>query len=156
MKIRKRIAFIIYFINSLVTIIFGIAYLFCSTIMPYHQEAIKMNWGELSPSLQVLLQALIKMSAAGNFVTGLSILLLLFIPFRQGAQWAHWAIPLLAIIWNGFGLYVMATVATKTSASTPWPFTVLGIIAIIIAFILSPGFGKNHQEKPENTRGKRL
>jgi len=145
MSKRDKIAFVIYFVGSLSLIAFSVVYLFCSTIMPYHQEAIKMNWEELSAGLQILLQALIKMVAAGFFVTGLSVLILLFIPFRRGAQWAHWAIPLLGIVWNGFSLYVTATVAIKTHASTPWSGVVVGTIFIIIAFILSPGFGKSYR-----------
>ena len=144
MNRRDKIAFAIYFVGSLALIAFGIVYLSCSTIMPYHQEAINMNWEEISTGLQVLLQALIKVAAAGFFVTALSVLILLFIPFRRGAQWAHWAIPLLGIVWNGFSLWVTATVAMKTHASTPWPASIVGLIFVIVAFTLSPGFGKSH------------
>ncbi len=146
MDVRDKIAFVIYFVGSLALIAFGIAYLFCSTIMPYHQEAINMNWEELSTGLQILFQALIKVAAAGFFVTGISALVLLFIPFRKGAPWAHWAIPLVGIVWNGFTLWVTATVAIKTHALTPWPATLAGIIFIIVAFVLSPGFGKRYAE----------
>ena len=150
---RDKIAFVIYFACSLALIAFGIVYLSCSTFMPYHQQAIKMNWEELGTGQQVLFQALMKMAAAGCFVTGLSTLILLFIPFRRGAPWAHWAIPLLGIVWNGFSLYVTGTVAIKTHASTPWPAAVAGTIFMIIAFILSPGFGKRYRAEPK-TMGK--
>ena len=142
MSTRDKIAFIIYFLGALGSIAFGIAYLSCSTIMPYHQETINTTWEELSTGLQVLLQALIKLGAAGLFVTGLSMLILLLIPFRRGEKWAHWAIPLLGIIWGGFSLYVSATVAIKTHASSPWPAAIVGIIMMVLAFILSPSFGE--------------
>ncbi len=151
MSMRDKIAFFLYFIFSLALIAFGIVYLFCSTIMPYHQEAIGMNWEELSTGLRVLVQAFIKVTAAGFFVAGLSTLILLFIPFRGGAQWVRWAIPLLGIVWNGFALFVTATVAIKTHASTPWPAALLGVIVIIVAFILSSGFGKNYQAESKTT-----
>ncbi len=83
MSKRDKIAFVIYFVGSLSLIVFSIVYLSCSTIMPYHQEAIKIAWEELSTELQILLQAFIKMVAAGFFVTGLSALILLLIPFRK-------------------------------------------------------------------------
>ena len=145
MSKKDRIAFIIYFLSALGSITFGIAYLSCSTIMPYHQEAINTSWEELSTGLQVLLEALVKLVAAGFFVTGLSMLILLLIPFRRGEKWAHWAIPIVGIVWSGFSLYVSATVAIKTHASTPWPASIAGIIMIVAAFILSPGLGKNHR-----------
>tara|TARA_B110000881_G_scaffold159603_1_gene142540 strand:- start:52 stop:306 length:255 start_codon:yes stop_codon:yes gene_type:complete len=84
-------------------------------------------------------------------VTGLSILILLLIPFRGGVRWAHWAIPLLGIVWYGFTLFVTATVAIKAHASTPWPAALVGIILIVVAFILSPGFGKSYRAKSDAT-----
>ncbi len=100
-----------------------------------------MTWEELGPRLQVLLQCFIKIAAAGFLVTGLTLLILLFIPFRQGEQWAHWAIPLLGIVFFGFSLYCAARQAIKTHVATPWPVNLLVMIMNIVAFILSPGFG---------------
>ena len=153
MSKKDKIAFVIYFVGSAFLIGFGIMYVSCSTIMPYHKEVIKMNWEELSIGVQILLQALIKMLAAGFFVAGLSALILLLIPFRRGAQWAHWAIPLVGFIWNGFSLFVTGAVAMKTGASTPWPSAVIGTILIILAFILSPGFGKSNGTELKVTGG---
>jgi hypothetical protein len=151
MSTRDKFAFVIYFIGSLALIVFGIVYLSCSTIMPYHQEAINMNWEELSTGLQVLLNGLIKMAGAGFFVTGLSILILLLIPFKRGAQWTHWAIPLLGLVWHGFSLCITAIVAIKTHASTPWLAALVGVIFTIVAFILSPGFGRNFRPESKTT-----
>jgi hypothetical protein len=138
---RDTIAFVIYFVCVLGPIGFGVLLLFCKTILPYHKKVMNMTWEDLGPGLQVLLQCFTKIAAAGFLVNGLAVLILLFIPFRQGEQWAHWAIPLLLIILNGFGLYCAAKQAIKTHVGTPWPASVLAIIMAIVAFILSPGFG---------------
>lgn len=139
---KEKVAFVIYLGNALAWIGFGIVYMACPTIMPYHRQAIGMDFEELSAGVQVLLQALIKMTAAGFFVAGFACLILLLIPFRNGAQWAHRSIPLLGIIWNGISLWVTTTVAIKAHAATPWPAAAAGIIVLVIAYCLSPGTAK--------------
>lgn len=137
MKIREKIAFVLYMINGLICIIFGFRYLFCDTIMPYHQQAIGMKWTELEPGLQVLLNGLIKMTASCFFILGITTFVLLIIPFRRGERWAGWFIPALAFFWLGFGLYVPINIALKTQASTPWPASIVGLVFTVIAFLLS-------------------
>ncbi|MDY6824815.1 MAG: hypothetical protein SWH68_13610 [Thermodesulfobacteriota bacterium] len=136
---KEKIAYLIYLINALAWIGFGFVYLFCSTLMPYHRQAIGMDFEDLSAGVQVLLQALINMTAAGFFVAGLACLILLVIPFKNGARWAHRAIPFLGIVWNGISLWVTATVAVKAGAATPWPAAAAGIVLLVIAYCLAPG-----------------
>jgi hypothetical protein len=137
MKTKVKVAFAIYFVGCLILVGFGVAYLLCSTVMPYHQQAIGTNWEELSTGIQVLLQALIKMASAGFLVMGIYGLIILFIPFRRGERWAYWAIPIPAFLWNGFSLYVTTKVAIATGASTPWPASVIGLVMVAVAFVLS-------------------
>ena len=145
MKTKVKIAFAIYLVGCLMLIGFGVAYLLCSTVMPYHQQAIGTNWEQLSKGMQVLLQALIKMASAGFLVMGINGLILLFIPFRRGERWAYWAIPIIAFLWNGFSLYVTAKVAIATGASTPWAASVIGLVMVAVAFILSVGTGEKQK-----------
>ena len=142
MKGKDKIAFFIYLLGVLTLFAFGIAYLICPTIMPYHHEAIGTPWETLGLGVQVLLQALIKMTAAGFFVCALSIAVILFIPFRRGEKWAHRAIPILALVMLGISLYVTLKVAWATGASTPWPASLVGLLLAIIAFVISPGTAK--------------
>lgn len=140
MKIREKIAFVLYMINGLFCIIFGFRYLFCDTIMPYHQQAIGMKWTELEPGLQVLLNGLIKIAASCFFILGITTIVLLIIPFRKGERWAKWFIPALMFLWLGFGLYVPINIALKTQASTPWPASIVALAITVIAFLLSGVF----------------
>lgn len=139
---RDKIAFGIYFLLALTSIAFGVVYLFCSTIMPYHRVAIGIPWEQLSTGMQAVLQGLIKVSAAGFLVTGISFVALLIIPFRRGDQWAKWLIPILGSVWNIIGIYVTIMIAMKTPAVTPWPAAIAAMVLLIVAFILAPGLGK--------------
>ena len=140
MSERDTIAFVLYFLSAIGSIAFGVLLLSCKTFLPYHKKAINMAWEELSSGLQILIQSFIKLVAGGFFLVGFAILILLLIPFRQGEHWAHWTIPLLAIVWSAFCLFVTARITVKTHVATTWPVSVLAIIITVIAFVLSPGF----------------
>ena len=142
MNRKDKTAFFIYLFGVLTLFAFGIAYLTCPTLMPYHHEAIGNQWDALDHSVQILFQALIKMTAAGLFVTGLSIAVILFIPFRRGEKWAHRTIPAVALVMVGISLSVTLKVAWETGASTPWPANLVALLLTIIAFIISPGSAK--------------
>ena len=150
MNTRDKIAFNIYLVVALAWIAFGIVYISCPSFMPYHRQAVSMPWEALDPGLQVLIQAFMKMAAAGFFVSSLAVLVLLFIPFRRQARWAHRAIPLLGIVWNVLSVYVTSVVAAETGASTPWHVAAAGTVFMITGFILSPGSGRKIVFRPHD------
>jgi len=147
MKTKVKIAFAIYFVGCLTSIGFGVTYLLCSTVMPYHQQAIGAKWEDLSTGLQVLLQALIKMASAGFLLLAISGMIILFIPFRHAERWAYWAIPIMGYVWNGISLYVTLRVAITTGASTPWVVALIGLIMVTVAFILTITSDKKYIER---------
>ena len=139
MNKRDKIAFTIYLVVCLLGFAFGIVYLACPTVMPYHHQAIGTDWNDLGPDLQVMLANFVNFAGAG-FITGsLSCLIMLLIPFRRGEFWAKRAIPLVLMVFNAFCLYVSATVAAKTEASPPWPLSIVVIVFLLVAYIVSPG-----------------
>ena len=83
--------------------------------------------------------------AGTGLLTGLlSILIMILIPFRRGELWAKWAIPLLLIVFNVFCLYFSATVAAETGASTQWPLSIVTIIVVLAAYIISSSIKKHY------------
>lgn len=146
MKTKEKIAFVLYMINGLTSIIFGFIYLFCETVMPYHQQAIGIKWADLGPGLQVMLNGFTKFAASGFFILGITIIVLLIIPFRKGERWVKWFIPALTLVWLGFGLYIPIKIALKTQASTPWIGSAAALAINIIAFLLSGAFSKTRTE----------
>ena len=111
--------------------------------MPYHHQAIGVDWEDLGPGLQVMLVNFVNFAGAGFISGSLSCLIMLLIPFRRGELWAKRAVPLILMVFNGFCLYVSVTVAAKTDASTPWPLSIAVIIVILAGYIISSGVQKN-------------
>jgi hypothetical protein len=86
-------AFICYLIASLGGVLMGLTYLVRSKFMPYHREALGQNWDQLDRRLQTLLIALMRSVGGAGVGASVSVLIMLFIPFRAGELWAHYAIP---------------------------------------------------------------
>jgi hypothetical protein len=142
MSVRKKIAFAIYFLNCLSLVGFGAVYFFSPTLMSYHQQVIGRTWEELGTGIRIIFHAMLKATGAGFLVTGISGLLLLFIPFKRGEDWASWALPFILLFWNAGVAYVSAGIALKAGVVTPWPIPVLGMVMLIVALIFSPPSAK--------------
>lgn len=139
MNVRMKLAFACYFVALLVLAGFGFVYLFRTSFMPYHAVAVGMPWGDVPSNFQVLILALMKVTGSGFLTIVIIEYILLFIPFRQGAAWARWAIPLGGILICGGTLYVTLYVATHSPANPPWYLALAGFLFFPAGFILSLG-----------------
>ena len=146
MSKRMKVAFCCHLLAILGLAIVGLIYLFRSEFMPYHAVAVGRNWAEVESPFQILILALVKAFGGTNFSTALSMGILLFIPFRQGIQWARWAIPAIGYAAELPSLYVTLTVTLNTPATPPWKAVVLVMVLLLIGLILSLESGENSQQ----------
>lgn len=137
MRTRVKIAFACYLFVASAGIVFGLRYILASQILPYHQEAVGVSWGDLSPRIQKMFLAYVHGGGMSMVLWGLAMLILLFIPFRRGEVWSRWALPLLCIPGQLFTLYVALDLHLSTHASTPWPLAAFMIIVMLVASVLS-------------------
>ena len=144
MNTKMKIAFSSYFIALLLLASFGIIYLFSPKFMPYHAEAVRMNWSSVDAGFQVLILALMKSYGAATIGMVLSLGALLIKPFREGQYWVKYVIPAICLIFTIPALYVTLYVRAKTSAATPWIAVVVGMILVAIGFVFSI-YSENHK-----------
>jgi len=137
MSKRMKIAFCCHLLAILSLAIIGLIYLFRSEFMPYHAVAVGRKWVEVESAFQILILALVKAFGGANFSTALAMGILLFIPFRQGIQWARWAIPAIGFAAELPALYVTLSVTLNTPATPPWKGVVLIMIFLLMGLILS-------------------
>lgn len=130
-------ASVCYGLAALVSMVFGAAYLVRSQFMPYHEEAIGLPWQQLDQRLQTLLLALMRTTGGGLLMGGISLAILLLIPFRAGEPWARFAIPAMGLVGGLPTLYATILVRSRTHAHTPVAASATGIVLLIIGFILS-------------------
>lgn len=114
-------------------ILFGLLYSVRPQIMPYHCDVLETAWEDIDPKYQLMLRALMNGGGYNSLSTGLFMLLLLLIPFRNGEDWAAYAIGGIGLVSSlpiGFIVYRVK----KNSAGKP-PFG----LTIVVNFLLLGG-----------------
>jgi hypothetical protein len=115
----------------------GVVYLLRGDFMPYHVVAVGTPWSEVPHPYQVLVLTLYKLTGAAWVVIALSLLVLLFGPFRQGLLWAKRAVPALILIQGAGVMNAMAYISLNSPAMPPWAFTIAVIVLTIVGFFFS-------------------
>ena len=115
----------------------GVVYLLRSDFMPYHAVAVGMPLSEVPHPFQVLILTLYKLTGAAWVVLALSLLVLLFGPFKQGVLWARRAIPALILIQGAGVMNAMGYITLNSPATPPWTFTIAVIALTIVGFFFS-------------------
>jgi len=137
MKATFLVAFVCYSLCILGTAALAVIYLVRPKFMPYHEEAVGLSWQQLDQRMQVLLLSLMRAVAGGMLGGCVSIAFLLIIPFRAGASWAYYAIPLIGLVTGLPSLYGMVLVRSRTKAHTPIAVSAACIGLIVIGIIFS-------------------
>ncbi len=97
----------------------GLRYVLASEYMPYHEEATRIPWGDLSAAFQGTFLGFMKVQGAGSFSMGLTVVLLTLLGLRQGVTWSFWALPLVAITYLGLAAYSTFVMNATTAGGPP-------------------------------------
>ena len=137
MATNMKLSFLCYLAATLLLIAFGVVYTLRTEFMPYHSVAVGMPWAEVNPSFQLLILALMRVVGSSFLALGLLVLILLFGPYRQGYEWALWAIPASGLIVCSGTLYATLSIKFNTPASPPWGASILAAMLLLSGFLLS-------------------
>ncbi len=132
---NTKISFYCYMATSVFFIIGSIIYTACPTIMPYHHEALGVEWEALSINLKVLLISSVKATAAGFFTTGIACLFLIKFAWRQ--RWSNYCLLILNVFWLLPLLIIGICIANVTGARTPWPLAATLLLIALTGFFFS-------------------
>jgi len=118
-------------------IVFGIRYLRSTEFQPYHRAALGRDWNTLDPALQVLLLSFIRGLGGVLLAIAISTIALLIFPFREGATWATYVLPLPLLVTGTTALWGTRSVAQATGAPVPVNQALIAIGLTVIGFVLS-------------------
>lgn len=128
----QNLSFCLYGLATLATILIGLLYATRREVMPYHLQALEASsWNEIDPKYQFLLKALLNGGGYYGLSVGLFMLVMLLIPFRNGEDWAGYAIGLMGLI-GTFPLGVIVYRVRRYTAGNP----PLGIMIVINLFLI--------------------
>jgi len=142
----QKIAFAFYLINALILLAFGVRYFFADRLMPYHAETLGLARDGLSAAYSIVFVTLYRATGAGMLVIGITIIVLLAVPFRDRQAWSRWALTAIGVIYGGLSLYLTLALQAETSAFVPWPGPAVAVVTIIAAHFLATGIGQDQDE----------
>jgi len=127
-----QISFYAYALATLLTLVIGIVYASRRQVMPYHLKALETSWDDIDPKYQLMLRLFLNGGGWYGISTGLFMLLLLFIPFRNGEVWAGLAIGIVGLIGALSLTLIVYTVKSKTKGDPPlWLMIVICLLLVI-------------------------
>jgi hypothetical protein len=126
-----------YGLAALLSATFGVIYLARPRFMPYHQQALGMPWNQVDPRLQALLIGLMRTAGGGLFASAVSIVIMLWIPFRAGEAWPRFSIPIVGLATAAPALYATILVRKRTGAHSPVSAAAAGVGLIVLGAVLS-------------------
>lgn len=127
----------IYMVCNTFILFFGILYGCRLKLMPYHEEVIKMKWGDLHPEMQALFRALFAGISIPFIIIAILNYSILLFPFRRGEYWAILVVPMAGILFSLVGFIVPQYLHKMTGAKTPRLPGVIGTAVYSLGLVFS-------------------
>lgn len=126
------ISFYCYAVATLLTILIGLLYASRKQIMPYHLQALETSWEAIDAKYQFMLKMLLNGGGFYGLSSGFFMLILLWIPFRDGQLWAGYTIGLVGLVGTLPLGYIVYQVKTKTNGNPPlWIMVIVNLLLIV-------------------------
>lgn len=133
--LAENIAFWLYSLATLATLLIGLVYASRRQVMPYHLKALETSWEEIDPKYQFMLKALLNGGGYFGLSVGLFMLILLLIPFRAGEAWAGYAIGVIGLVGTLPLGYIVYRVKKYTAGNPPFAVMIVINLMLIIGLI---------------------
>ena len=137
MSMKLKVSFGLYLINALVLFGFAFRYFFADRLMPYHAETLGVARDGLSGGYPLVFTTLYRAVGTGMLVTGVTVLVLLLIPFRGHQAWSRWALSGIILLYACLSLFLTLAYQAGTTADVPWPGPAVAVVTIVIAHFLA-------------------
>jgi len=113
----------------------GCVYLSLSQYMPYHAEAIQLEWDSLDANFQGLILGFLKGLGSGAFVAGTAVLWMAGKSLRESPQPFVVLMPFVAISYSSLLCFATYTVYTNTAGNPPLLLNFLLVVASVLASV---------------------
>jgi hypothetical protein len=111
----------------------GCVYLSLSQFMPYHAEALQLEWDSLDANFQGLILGLLKGLGSGAFVAGTAVVWMAGKSLRQSPRPFVTLMPFVAISYSSLLCFATYTVYTNTPGNPPLLLNFLLVVASVLA-----------------------
>ena len=134
---NEKIGSIANYLAALLTLAFGMIYLLKNSFMPYHSEALSLEWKEVESNTQYLILALMR-AVSGGFVAASLVVVVLQRKFiLTKISWIPWLIFATGLIVSFASIYATMIVRLNSPGKPPTVMAIGGIVLLIIGFIFN-------------------
>jgi len=130
-----RLSIALFALVGLSLFLVGCVYLSLSQFMPYHAEALQLEWAGLDSNFQGLILGLLKGLGSGAFVAGTAVLWMAGKSLGEGPQPFVVLMPFVAISYSSLLCFATYTVYTNTPGNPPLLLNVLLVVASVLASV---------------------
>ena len=134
---KEKIASFSNYLAALLVLVFGIIYLSKTSFMPYHSEAVSLEWSEIAQKFHFLILALMKAAGGGFVAAAISIFGLQYYYGRNRLKWIPILILCVGVVISLTSIYATMVIRLNTPGNPPTAAAAVGLILIIIGFIFN-------------------
>ena len=143
---RKNIGAISNYLAGLILLTMGLIYLFKNSFMPYHRDAVSMQWIELNVETQFLILALMRAIAGGYLAVAVMIIVLQRRFSTTPFKWIPICMLIPGLIVSFTSIYATLLVRFNSPAKPPTLLAIFGIVLLLIGYVNN----KSQRLKPLN------
>ena len=133
----KTIGSIINYLVAIGLLAFGIIYLFKSSFMPYHSQAISTEWSGIEQNTQFLILALMK-TVSGGFIASAVVIAYLQFKFHSSKlPWIPSLIFITGFIFYGASIYAQIMLRINTPGNPPTAISFFAVIMLLAGYIFN-------------------
>lgn len=130
-----RFAIAVFALVGLSLLVTGCIYLLLTEFMPYHAEAIQLEWHRLDANFQGLILGLLRGLGSGAFVSGAAILWMTGKSLRESPRPFVVLLPFVAISYSALLCFATYTVYTNTPGNPPLLLNFVLVLASLFASV---------------------
>lgn len=134
---KIKVAALVNYLAAALLLVMGITYLTKTSFMPYHSEAISLDWINVEKNTRILILALMKGVSGGLIAVSFTISFLQFKFTSSRISWIPFLILIIGIIISMTILYAMLFIKLNTRGNPPIGLTISGTVLLISGFILN-------------------
>lgn len=113
----------------------GLIYLFKNSFMPYHRDAVSMQWIELNVETQFLILALMRATAGGYLAVAVMIIVLQRRFSTTPLTWIPICILIPGLIVSFASIYAILLLRFNSPGKPPTLLAIFGIVLLLIGYV---------------------
>ena len=134
---KNKIGSIINYLSAFPLLVFGLIYLFKDSFMPYHSEAVSLQWDEVDKNIQILILALMRAVSGGQILAGVMVIWLQLKFNESKLTWIPTLILIAGVIVGLTSLYATIIVRTNTPGNPPTFLVITCLVGLFIGYIFN-------------------